>query len=135
MRWTFLDEQDDANTHNGITLYAASDLTALYESIRDRPPFFFSLVHEGGARLLVGFGRHDVGCIQYTTPGDASVHLVAVGDISAPVDGPIGAEFLCGDTPTPIVKRYCVPFNDVVRFVGNIVDTGMLAKDVTWEEI
>jgi len=135
MRWTFVDEQDDANPHNGIIINAASDLTSLYESIRDRPSFFFSLVDESGARILVGFGRHDVGCIQYTTPGNAPVHLVAVGDVSASADGPIGEEFLCGNTPTPIVKRYCLPFNDVVRFVGEIVDTRMLAKEVNWEEI
>jgi len=135
MRWILWDEQDETNPINGKTICTAAELKPLYESIHDRPPFFFSLEDEGGARLLIGIGRRDVGCIQYSTPGDASAPLVAVGDISASADGPMGAEFLCGDTPTPIVRRYCLPFNDVVRLVGDLVESGMLANDATWEKI
>jgi hypothetical protein len=44
-------------------------------------------------------------------------------------------EFLMGDTPTPVSKRYCLPLDAFVEIVAEFVQTGERKREVLWEEL
>jgi hypothetical protein len=44
-------------------------------------------------------------------------------------------EFLTCNTPTPVPRRFCVPFDTVERIAAHFIETGDRWPGVLWEEI
>jgi hypothetical protein len=135
MKWTISDEQDVTSTIHGVTVETAREFRAMYQSSCERDPFFISLIGENGARVLVGAGRCLMSTIQYSTTDEVPVDWVIIGDVTMRLDGPVGVEFLCGDTPTPVLMRHCLPAHCIVEVTSEVIATGILPTNVAWEQI
>jgi|SRR5262245_23209194 len=132
MRTHFYDLQDDANPLNGTSIENSAELRNALESLRDRPPFFAELIGDNGFKLTFGLGATE-GCVQFCSVEDDPPYLMAVNPNIRDSEG--GVEFLCGGTPTPVDKRYCLPYDAFVEIVAGFVQTGERKHDVLWEEI
>jgi len=126
MSATFLDTQDESNPLNGSALRDASAAGQLLSGLQGRPPFFFMLQGRGDRNLLVGLGR-GVGCAQFT---DAEgVARIAV----SPRPTAQSAEFLTGDTPTPVEGRHLLPVSLLQRIVAYFIDHSDRSQEISWE--
>ena len=132
MTVSFFDGQDPSNPMNGTRINNKIELDETLETLRNREPFFFELVGENGYKLLVGFGKA-IGCVQHSRTDGDSLYLVAV----APGAGETSDyfEFLAGGTPTPISKRYCMPWEQVRQIVAYFLETGDRSPDIAWDKI
>jgi hypothetical protein len=59
--------------------------------------------------------------------------LVAVAE--ATTCGEEYAEFLCGDTPSPIPRRNILPFDKVKEIAAYFIETGERSPTVAWEAV
>jgi len=141
MNLTFFDTQDRSNPSNGRVLGDDSELVQLLESLRDRAPFFVELDSENGYQLLVGVGGAN-GTVQYNRSDGDSAYLMAVEHLAA--TEPIGSlsdryehclEFLIGNTPTPVPRRYRLSPERVKEVALYFRQTGEPSPAVLWEEI
>jgi len=90
------------------------------------------LFGDNGYNLMVGIGGTS-GCVQYSRSDGNSPYLVAVAANPTAEEGDI--EFLCGNTPTPVSKRYILPFEKVKEIASYFLETGARSAKVRWEEI
>jgi hypothetical protein len=128
---SFFDRQDDDNRLNGTTINNQKELLALLESFASKAPFFCELIGENGFNLLLGIGP--CGCAQYSASNGSPPYLMAVGSTTDDVKGHI--EFMSGNTPTPVSKRYALSV-DVVREIAiAFQETGRPSNGVSWEEV
>jgi hypothetical protein len=132
MKVEFFDRQDESNPLNGAQIGTDDELSSIIESLRTRPPFLCELIGENGHNLMVGIGD-DIGCVQHSSCDGLPPYLMGTKD--APRDTNNCVDFLIGDTPTPIPRRYCLPMELVKRIASDFVDTGERSADVHWEEI
>jgi len=132
MNATFQDLQDNHNRMTGMCVRNEQDLDALLRSFEDRQPFFFELAGENGFTLLIGFGS-DIGCVQYSTSDGEPPYLMAIGDESAE-DEPF-ANFLTGNTPTPVPRRFCLPISLLRRIIIDFLESGEQSSTVMWQKI
>ena len=130
MNAVFHDHQDIANPLNGRAV-TSSEAIRLLRSLRTRDPFFCSLDADAGT-LLVGVGQ-DVGCIQFTPTVGGLPYLMAMSDPNESRDGYV--EFLSGGTPSPVPRRYALPWLLLEQIVTAFLDEGAIPNDVVWEEI
>ena len=128
----FFDRQYESNPLNGRILERDSELLETLESLRSRPPFFAELVGQNQYNLLIGLGGPN-GSVQYSRTDGVPPYLMAVG----PNGGPSGEylEFLIGNTPTPVPRRYVLPFDLVKEVAVHFARTGERSPAVLWEEI
>src|SRR5262249_9341652 len=103
----FLAQQDESNPLNGLIMADNEHLPRILASLRTRKPFWAQLFGDNGYNLMVGIGGTS-GCVQYSRSDGNSPYLVAVAANPTAEEGDI--EFLCGNTPTPVSKRYILPF-------------------------
>jgi hypothetical protein len=132
MNTTFRDLQDKHNELNGMSIRSEQELDRLLRSFTNRQAFFFELVGENGMTLLVGYGV-DMGCAQHSRSDGEPPYVMAVND-ECTEDEPF-AEFLTGNTPTPIPLRFCLPIDRVQRIMQDFLAHGSRSKTVNWEEI
>ena len=132
MKVEFFDRQDDLSPHNGKRITTAKELLKIFESSRNRKPFFCELVGENGYNLLVGVGR-EVGCVQYSSSNGDPPYLMVTSTGISEDSGDV--KFLIGGTPTPVPKRYCVPFETVKKVVTCFIESGTQSHSVRWDEI
>jgi hypothetical protein len=130
MNSVFHDHEDPANTLNGRGL-TSSEAIRLLRSLRTRDPFFCSFETNAGT-LLVGVGP-DVGCVQFTPKAGGPPYLMAVNDSIGSSDEYV--EFLSGGTPSPVPRRYSLPWPLLERIVTDVLDRGAIPNDAVWEEI
>jgi hypothetical protein len=136
MTVTFFDRQDESNPNNAKQIDNSDQLLKLLTSLRNRAPFFVELLGENGYALLVGIGPV-TGRIQYS-PGNGTLpYLMAVGDSA--IQNPSTkdqdyVEFLTSDAPTPVSKRYCLPFDVVQQGAAYFLETGNRIPTLMWEE-
>jgi len=126
MSATFLDTQDESNPLNGSALQDGSATAQLFAGLRGREPFFFTLQGSGDRELLVGLGS-GVGCAQFTD--SEGVARIAV----SPQPAAHAAEFLTGDTPTPIAGRHLLPIPLLRRTVAYFIDHSDRSREISWE--
>jgi hypothetical protein len=129
---TFFDRQEKQNTLNGIKISDPDRIVALLDSLKHRPAFFCELVGDNGYNLLIGVATH-CGCSQYSPSNGSPPYLMAVGKLQ-PVRSDY-IEFLTADTPTPIARHYCLPFETAQKIASHFVMTGERYPEVDWEEI
>ena len=127
----FFDCQDTNNPQNGTIIVDGGAIEALIDAMRAREPFLAELVGDAGHKLLLGLGSAD-GCVQFSSVDGQPPYLMALRD--SPV--PEGAQdFLIGNTPTSISRRFCLPMGQVARIATAFLRTGQRPPDVEWEAI
>lgn len=132
MRARFQDLQRPGNPANGSTIQGGDEASELFRVLADRLPFLFELRGENGFVLTVGFAG-DRGCVQHSPGNGSPPYLMAVLN-DARDDGEF-VEFLAGDTPTPIPRRFCLPIERVATVVDEFLAQGSRSGAVAWEEI
>jgi Immunity protein Imm1 len=131
MTLVFFDLEEEANPLNGMKIYKSAELLKIFDSLRERPPFFFELVGAQGNKLLVGLAG-TIGCVQHSHSSGRIPYLMA----RQPESNPNGhIEFLIGGTGTPVPRRFCMPYDVVVQVATHFLLTGERSSTVSWEEI
>ena len=132
MKVVFEDLQESENPLNGKAFESAAAVSDTLQTLRDRKPFLVELRGDNGSMLTVGVAG-DVGSVQYS-PGDGSPpYHMAVSDEETE-EGKF-VEFLAGNTPTPIPRRFCLPISLVERIVREFIEREEKSRAVNWEEI
>jgi hypothetical protein len=132
MKTRFFDLEDDANPLNGASVENAAELRNILESLRNRAPFIAELIGDNGFKFMFGVGITE-GCVQFSSAEDDPPYLMAVNPDLRGSEGEV--EFLCGGAPTPVSKRYCLPYGAFMEIVAEFVRTGERKSDALWEEI
>jgi hypothetical protein len=123
--------EDKNNPLNGETIDSCDKLLEIFSRLKSRPPFLCELQGSNGYNLIVGIGYY--GCVQHS-PGNGDLpYLVALA--RNPNDDDSFMEFLCGGTPTPIARRFLLPFDVVEEIAVDFQKTGEPSALVSWEEI
>lgn len=132
MKAVFNDMQDPSSGLDGATVHDRGDLSTLLESVLDRKPFGCELEGENGYKLTLGIGK-EVCFVQHGPSNGDPPYLLALG----PQDfwKHECADFLVGDTPSPIPQRFCLPFEMAIDIVAYFLETGERCPAVCWEEI
>jgi immunity protein Imm1 of predicted polymorphic toxin system len=132
MTATFNDLQQPTNVLDGTRLQSVDAVASLLKSFRGRAPFLFELRGDNGMMLTIGFAG-ECGTVQYASASGAPRYLMAVSR-DAVDDGDV-VEFLAGNTPSPISKRFCMPIKDVLDIIRVFLSRGDKSAGVDWEEI
>lgn len=130
MNVTFLDIEDDANKLNGTVIPDTSRLFQILTTLRIREPSFCEFRGEN-FKLTVGVGS--VGCAQHSPADGSPPYLIALAPDGEGAKG--ASEFLAGGTPTPVLNRYCMPFESVRDIARYFLDTGSVHPAFTWEKL
>ena len=125
------DRQDPSSSLNGVELSEGSELTEVFKAAEHRQPFFIELKGVNQRNLLVGLGE-TTGCVQLSNDTGEPPYLMATTD--EPIEDDY-TEFLIGDTPTPIPRRYCMPLEIVREVVRYFIDNGSESPSVKWEQV
>lgn len=125
----FFDRQDTANPMDGMLIRNSVELRQLLDRLRDRQPFFAELI-SNSHKLLLGIGASNA-CVQYSATDGSAPYLMAVAKDAPDVQGE--AEFLIGDTTTPVPMQYCLPYDTMVEVAAWFADSGKRYPGVTWE--
>jgi Immunity protein Imm1 len=128
----FFDRQDKHNPLNGSEIATSAALLKAIDEWRNRRPFFCELLGNNGYKLLIGIDS-ELGCVQYSSSDGDPPYLVATTEQETENDTEI--EFFIDDTSTPILRRYCIPFDLMKRVVASFIDTGLRDPTVHWKEI
>ena len=131
MNITFFDEQDDTNSLNGTVVQDREHLLRILDGLRNRSPFVCDLVGTNGFHLDIGIGA--MGHAQYSRMDGEPPYLLAVAPQPGRRDEYI--DFLLWQTPTPISKRYCMPFESVRDIAAYFLETGRTHPLFAWEEV
>jgi Immunity protein Imm1 len=132
MKAVFNDLQDHSSALDGAVVHNREGLFALLDSVRNREQFGCELVGENGYKLTLGIGNK-VGFVQHSPSDGDTPYLLALAP-EKHCDQEY-AEFLVGDTPTPIPGRFCLPLDKVKDIAAYFVETGGRSPVVSWEEI
>jgi hypothetical protein len=132
MNVIFKDMQKLNNPLNGNRIENVSDVECLFRSFVGRDPFLFELQGENEITLTIGF-TDECASIQYSASSGLPPYFMAISDEA--IDDSEYIEFLAGDTPTPISRRYCLPTVKAIRIVNDFVQLGIRSKGMTWEEV
>jgi hypothetical protein len=132
MKIRIYDRQDAMNPLNGIVVYNSADLLEIINSLTTRSPFFCELEGENGYNLLIGIGGL-YGCVQYSARDGSTPYLMATAGEAETNNEYV--EFLIGNTPTPVARRYCLPFDQVREIAVHFQNTGDRSLAVGWEKI
>ena len=130
MNVIFFDRQDQENPLHGVVVRDRERLLQILNGLLIRPPFVCELQGENDFLLHVGVG--EFGQAQYSRADGKPPYLMAVAPDPGPKEEDI--EFLLGGTPTPISKRYCMPFKFICEIAGYFVETGRAHPGFSWED-
>jgi hypothetical protein len=128
----YFDRQDESNPLNGRIVEHDSELLQILDASQNRSPFFAELLGENGHNLLVGIGGA-TGCVQYSRDDGRPPYLMALGRDQASSGEYL--EFLMGNTPTPVPRRYGLPLELVKEIAVHFRQTGVRSPSVSWEEV
>src|SRR5262245_49443825 len=120
MKTQFFDLLDNANPLNGTSVENLAELQNVLESVRDRLPFIAELIGDNGFKLTFVLGTTE-GCVQFCSVEYEPPYLMAVNPNSQDSEGEV--EFMMGDTPTPVSRRYCLPYDAFVQIAAEFVRT------------
>jgi immunity protein Imm1 of predicted polymorphic toxin system len=132
MKAVFNHEQEFFPKLDGACVDNRKELFALFEMFKDQEPFIGHLVGDNGYKLALGIGK-ELGCVQHSSSNGDVPYLVALAPGIHGEDDYF--DFWVGNTPTPIHKRYCLPFETVKEIAAYFIETGERSSDVSWEEI
>ena len=123
--------QESLNPLNGTVISSPVELLKILDGLRSRPPFFLQLVGNNGYKLDIGIGRTH-GYAQFSPNDGNPPYLMAKAPNGAAPSEDL--EFLAGNTPTPIDKRYCLPWKLVVQVAAHFIETGKRSTQISWKE-
>src|SRR4030095_4256805 len=126
----FSDLEESSNSLNGMRLKSRLELEGVLEGLSYREPFVFELVGDNGDELVVGIG--DLGCVQFGRHDGDGLYQMALAPAAHDVDG--YCEFLAGGTLTPILKRYCMPLEQVRQIMFHFLEKGGCSPEFSWED-
>jgi len=132
MNAVFNDMQDHSSPIDGATIHDRWELLAVLDRLQDREPFGSELVGDNGYKLTLGIGGK-IGFVQHSPSDGDTPYLLAVTPEKQCQQEYV--EFLIGDTPTPIPRRFCIPFEMVKKIAAHFIETGERSPTVSWEEI
>ncbi len=130
MNVTFFDIEDSSSILNETVVQDTRRLFQILDSLRNRASFFCKLVGENKFKLTIGIGN--IGCAQYSPSDGSPPYLVALAPEKEGAKG--NNEFFAGGTPTPVSKRYCMPFDSVREIAAYFLETGRTHPAFRWEE-
>jgi hypothetical protein len=132
MTVVFQDLQEVNNPLNGRQLKSAASMAELWYDLGGRKPFLFELRGDNGFMLTVGYAG-DTGSVQYSSCDGSRPYLLATSDES--MEDSTYVEFLAGNTPTPIPRRFCLPIGLLAGIFREFVERGERSGSLAWEEI
>lgn len=132
MKAVLNDMHDRSSSLDGATVHNRKELFRLLDSAQDREPFGCELVGENDFKLTLGIGQ-DIGFVQHSPSDGSTPYLMAVAREKCREQD--HAEFLVGNTPTPVPRRYCIPFEAMKEIAAYFIETGERSPAVSWEEI
>ena len=132
MNLDFRDLQEPDNSMNGRTLSTAPEVESLFESLAERDPFLFELCGSNGFVLTIGLANGS-GTVQHSSIDGSPPHYMAISNAGEEEDGYI--EFLAGNTPTPIPRRFCLPIEQVQEIAVEFLLNEAKSESVRWEAI
>ena len=112
------------------TLESLEDLARFFLANRKLPPQIYIIDTWDGCELTIGYGG-PVGCVQHSK-NHLPPYRVILGDHPDAIDY---LEFDSGGTPTPIHRKFLLPFERVEAIVTHYFLHGELPDDAGWEEI
>jgi hypothetical protein len=131
----FQDLQQLDSIMNGVRLTNVSEVITLFRSLAGRKPFLFELQSENGFTLTIGLAQ-DCASVQYSSSDGLPPYLMALAsDTSETGNEDACVEFLAGNTPTPIPRRFCLPIQQVEEIVKGFLIGGVRSEAICWEEI
>lgn len=130
MKAVFNHEQDHSPQLDGAIVQNRDELFALLDSFKGKQPFVGELVGDNGYKLMIGIGDQ-FGCVQYSN--DHVPYLMALAPGAHPDEEYV--DFLMGNTPSPVPKRNCLPFEKVKEIAAHFIETGERSSAVSWEEV
>ena len=128
----FFDRQNPLHPANGARIQSGDDLSRLLAGFLNRKPFFCELLTDNGYKQLIGIGG-TIGCVQHSRIDGSPPYLMAVANNN--LDTESETEFLIDDRATPVLMRYCIPFEIVKQAAICFLETGKCDPSVSWEEI
>jgi hypothetical protein len=132
MKTHFFDLFDNANPLNGTSVENLAELQNVLESVRDRLPFIAELIGDNGFKLTFVLGTTE-GCVQFCSVDLDPPYLIAIDPSQRDSEGDV--EFLMSGVPTPVSKRYCLPYDAFVEIAAEFIQTGERKHGVLWEEL
>jgi hypothetical protein len=117
----------------GEAISSPEQLAAAIDRVATREPACHELLGENGCSLMMGIGR-TLGCVQFSHQDYDPPYLLATTE-EAKRSGEGDMEFLMGETPTPIRKRYCLPLDLVKEIAIHFLKTGEPSQAVEWEKV
>ena len=132
MSLTFWDLQDPNDSMNGARVDNSDALAGLFRSLRGRKPFMFELLRGNGPMLTVGMAG-DCGTVQFSASDGRPPYEMAIGDETGGEEDFV--EFLVGNTPTPVPKKFCLPIETLQKVVQDFLVHGRKSTAVRWDEI
>jgi hypothetical protein len=128
----FQDLQQPENPLNGRQVNSAISIAEICRGLSKRKPFLFELRGDNGFMLTVGFAGN-IGSVQYSRCDGLPPYLMAVS--SEVIEAGESVDFLAGNTPTPIPRRFCLAFDLVERIASEFVEHGKKSAVVSWEDV
>ena len=132
MKAIFSDHEDQTNPLNGQRV-TTKEAIEVIRSHRSRAPFVCSLETDCGS-LLVGVSKA-LGFVQFTRVNGLPPYFIGTTDSTGTESAEEFFEFLSGGTPSPVPRRYCLPWPLVEEVVEYFMDHGTLPSGLLWEEI
>lgn len=140
----FLDLQEAPNPLNAAKIESAEELIKILEQLRARDAFIFELEQNNGHKLTVGLGDN-IGFVQHSRSNGVPPYFLALAPDGKRCDAGStpdqtdheehDVEFVCGNTPTPVPRRYCLPYEMVKQIAIYFLNTGDPSLTVSWDEI
>jgi hypothetical protein len=128
----YRNNQDKSDPQNGAIFAASTTLSGLLDNVRRRRPFIAELRGDNGFELVIGIGG-DIGFVEHRRIDGDLPYLMARSAHPPMKTGDV--EFLTANTPTPIVARYILSFEELKEIASHFLATGERSDSVAWEEI
>lgn len=132
MKFIFKDLQQSDNPLNGKAFASVAEMVDLLRLMGCRKPFLFELRGDNGFMLTVGFAD-ELGTAQHSPNDGSPPYFMAMSNESVEDSGYL--EFLAGNTPTPIPRRFVLPMSLIKQAASDFIGDGKKSGAVNWEEI
>jgi hypothetical protein len=109
------------------------ELRKLLYLLVEQEPKVFVLEMAINAMFTIGIGL-PYGFVQFSKNNEPPYLIATVEESLGGIDWDEEVEFMAGGTPTPIAKRWCLPYDQVVKTITHFFQNNELPQ-LKWEEI
>jgi len=128
----YRNNQNKHDPMNGRAIADGMQLTELLDKRRNETPFIAELRGGNDFELVFGIGP-DLCFVEHRRINGDLPYLMAISPHPPIATGLV--EFLTANTPTPIVARYILNFDELKQIALHFLDTGERSPSVSWEPI